>query len=84
MNICKGNPCVIERKDAINSDGELSKFAESLDEIFEFVDLRYATLGKGFSWGRYGAETVCKRFGETRIFGCQRRALSWLQKLFGV
>ncbi|MDX1988789.1 MAG: SMI1/KNR4 family protein [Candidatus Obscuribacter sp.] len=84
MNIWKNNPYVIERKDALKSDGDLSKFAESLDESFEFADLRNATLGKGFSWGRYGAETVCKRFGETRIFACQRRELSWFQKLFGV
>ena len=56
-------------------DPELRVFAESLDHTWQFIDLRNPKLGDGFSWGRYGAKTLNKRFGEKRIFAYQKKSL---------
>jgi hypothetical protein len=56
-------------------DHELKVFAESLDETWEFIDLRAPKLGDGYSWGRYGAKTANKRYGDKRIFACQKKTL---------
>ena len=58
---------------ADSQDEDLKGFALSLDTSYEFIDLRRAKLGDGFSWGRYGSRTVNKRFGEKRIFAYQRK-----------
>ena len=78
------NPGVLTRQEALAADAEMRAFAESLDDTYLFVDLRNASLGQGFSWGRYGADTVIKRAGEKRIFAYQKKELNWFQKLFGV
>jgi hypothetical protein len=84
MQIWAENPNVLNREESLAGDPDLRAFAESLDNTYLFIDMRKATCGKGFSWGRYGAETQTKRFGEKRIFAYQKRELSWLQKIFGV
>ncbi len=78
------NPGVLTRQEALAADAEMVAFAESLDDSYLFVDLRNASLGQGFSWGRYGADTVIKRAAEKRIFAYQKKELNWFQKLFGV
>jgi hypothetical protein len=58
-----------------STDQEIKKFAESLDESWQFIDLRSPVLGDGFSWGRYGPRTFIKRFGEKRLFAYQKKGL---------
>jgi SMI1/KNR4 family protein SUKH-1 len=74
QEVWRANPGVLSYEECANSsDGELSEFAKSLDSTYEFIDLRTPKLGDGFSWGRYGPWTVNKRFGEKRIFACQKK-----------
>lgn len=74
--IWRQNPCVLSFAQCLTSgDAELKTFAESLDESWEFVDLRRARLGDGFSWGRYGPKTQNRRYGDKRIFACQMKSL---------
>jgi hypothetical protein len=56
-------------------DQEIRTFAESLDENWQFIDLRNPVLGDGFSWGRYGPKTQVKRFGEKRLFAYQKKTM---------
>ena len=68
------NPGVLSFAEALSAgDADLAAFAGSLDESWQFVDLRNARLGDGFFWGRYGWRTKSKRFGEKRIFAYQVR-----------
>jgi len=67
----------------VGSDPDLHAFAKSLNESHLFFDLRNPSLGAGFSWGMDGADTVCKRFGDKRIFAVQKKERSWFQRLFG-
>lgn len=70
------NPGVISYADCIaGNDPDLTAFASSLDESWEFNDLRSPQIGDGFSWGRYGPKTVNRRFGEKRIFARQKKSL---------
>jgi len=70
------NPCVLSFAHCLSAgDADLKSFAESLDESWEFVDLRRPKLGDGYSWGRYGPKTLNKRFGDKRIFACQKKSL---------
>jgi hypothetical protein len=62
---------------ARSTDPALRAFAGTLDSTFEIIDLRNATPGFGFSWGRYGPNTVVRRFGELPIFAVQKRAGFW-------
>lgn len=78
------NPNVQSYEDAkqLVGDGQLSSFASSLDKSYQFIDMRKARVGEGFSWGRYGPDTEIKRAGELRIFAYKKKAGFW-QKLFG-
>jgi hypothetical protein len=68
------NPCVLSFAQSLASgDPELKAFAQSLDESWEFADLRHPKLGDGYSWGRYGAKTLNMRHGDKRIFACQKK-----------
>ena len=74
--IWRENPCAMSHSQCLASgDHELKTFAESLDEIWEFIDLRTPKLGDGYSWGRYGPSTENKRYGNKRIFACQKKTL---------
>lgn len=84
MHIWQNNPGELTRQECLTRDSELSGFAKSLDDTYQIFDLRKPIPGDGFSWGRYGADTVCKRHGDTRIFACQKKKLGLMQRLFGV
>ncbi len=83
MRVWRDNPGVISRTDCLNADPDLKAFAELLDETYQLIDLRQCVIGDGFSWGRYGAETVCKRYNTHRIFAYQTRKPNWFQRIFG-
>jgi len=72
--VWRENPGVLGFEECVDSaDHDLRAFAQSLDASYEFVDLRKAKLGDGFSWGRYGSLTANRRFGEKRIFAYQKK-----------
>jgi cell wall assembly regulator SMI1 len=72
--VWRKNPGVLSYGQCLNSpDAELAAFSRELGRSFEFIDLRNAKIGFGFSWGRYGADTVVKRFGSVPIFGYKRK-----------
>lgn len=76
--IWRENPNVLSHSQCLNADDRhLRSFAASLDETWQFVDLRKAKLGDGFSWGRYGPKTVNKRFGHERIFAYHQKSKWW-------
>ena len=73
FEVWRKNPGVLTHIDAAtSSDPDLRAFAGGLDPAFEFVDLRAAPIGMGFSWGRYGPKTEVVRFGLKPIFACRR------------
>jgi hypothetical protein len=70
------NPGAMSRSQCLAmGDHELKEFAESLDETWELIDLRSPKLGDGYSWGRYGSRTANRRYGNKRIFACQKKTL---------
>lgn len=74
--IWRENPCALSHAQCLGTgDNDLKAFAESLDEKWEFIDLRNPKTGDGYSWGRYGPETLNKRYGNKRIFACQKKSL---------
>jgi hypothetical protein len=77
------NPGVLSYEQCLQSDDQiLSAFARELDDSFQIIDLRRAKPGDGFSWGRYGPNTVVERFGMHAVFAYQRRR-SFFSRLFG-
>jgi len=80
------NPGVVSWQSAMGSDdAELSTFAATLGEDYEFTDLRSADVGMGLSWGRYGPDTIVRRHTAAPIFACAapRRRPGLLRRLFG-
>lgn len=76
------NPGLLSYGACLDSpDPTLAEFAGQLDSSFHIVDLREPQIGFGFSWGRYGPETLIKRFGMLPIFAYQKEQL--LRRLFG-
>jgi hypothetical protein len=81
-NIWSKNPGVLAYDACLNSaDPILSDFARELDESYQLIDLREAKIGHGFSWGRYGPQTIIKRYGYHPVFAYQKK--SFLKRLFG-
>ena len=81
--VWRTNPGVLPQQECLTStDSVLSEFAGSLDETYEIIDLRDATPGEGFSWGRYGPDTVIRRHGNHPVFAYQRKK-GLLKRLFG-
>lgn len=75
FNVWRKNPGVINQADCLGSgDPALRSFATELESSFQIVDLRDADVGFGFSWGRYGPDTIVRRFGHLPIFAYQRPA----------
>jgi hypothetical protein len=73
MTIWKQNPDVISFENAIQANEPLlSVFAKELGPKWEFIDLRKAKPGDGFSWGRYGPNTEVRRSGTERIFAYRK------------
>lgn len=83
FDVWRKNPNVLSYEECIGSpDPHLSAFAKELDSSFQVVDLRNPRVGFGFSWGRYGPNTVVRRFGTEPIFAYQIR-YGFLKRLFG-
>ena len=75
FEVWRKNPGVRSQDGCLHSDDpELRRFAQDLDPSFEIIDLRNAQIGFGFSWGRYGPNTVVRRFGTLPIFAYQKPA----------
>jgi len=73
--IWRENPCVLTFAQCLaTGDSDLKAFAESLDESWEFADLRDPKLGDGYSWGWYGPKTLNRRYGDKKIFACQKKS----------
>jgi hypothetical protein len=72
-------------EDAVAAGGELEAFARGLDHReYLIYDLRHATPGEGFAWGRAGPHADVHRYGHQRIFAVdQRRPTGRLKRLFG-
>lgn len=69
FRVWRRNPGVMEYDECMQStDFELQKFAQELDPSFQIIDMRKPEFGFGFSWGRYGPETVVRRHGDLAIF----------------
>jgi cell wall assembly regulator SMI1 len=82
-DVWRTNPNVLAYQDCQDSsDSILREFSDSLDPSFGIIDLRTATVGDGFSWGRYGPKTVVKRHGNLPVFAYQRKK-KFLGRLFG-
>jgi hypothetical protein len=63
------NPGALSRRAALDAaDDRLRTLASSVTDEWSIVDLRTATPGMGFSWGRYGPRTRLRRHGEDRLF----------------
>jgi len=74
--IWRENPGVLSFERCVSSgDPDLKSFAQSLDQTWEFIDLRKPKLGDGFSWGRYGPKAVNRRFGDKLVFAYQKKSL---------
>lgn len=70
FEVWRKNPGVMEQSvAAASTDPALRAFAETLPDGFQIVDLRKASPGMGFSWGRCGPRTELRRHGHDRIFG---------------
>lgn len=83
FDVWRKNPGVISRDDGTrSSDADLRSFALELDASFQIIDLRDAPVGFGFSWGRYGPNTVVRRFGTLPIFAYQKPK-GFIRTLFG-
>lgn len=81
-NVWSKNPNVLSYEECISSsDAVLSDFAKELDDTFQFIDLRNAKIGDGFSWGRYGPNTVNRRYKDLPVFAYQKRK-SFLKRIF--
>ncbi len=81
------NPSYLSRQDCLCSDDpQLRAFALELDDGYLVCDLRNASSGDGFAWGRFGADTILKRYDSKLLFACKRVMSDrrpWWKKLFG-
>jgi cell wall assembly regulator SMI1 len=68
FGVWRQNPDEIGRAAALAGDESLRAFAASLDDHFQFVDLRAPAVGAGFSWARHGPRTDVRRHGYERLF----------------
>ena len=83
FHVWQRNPGVKEHAECLTSDdAELRSFAMQLGPKYQFIDMRQAAVGFGFSWGRYGPKTVVKRHGMLPIFAYERRD-GVLKRIFG-
>jgi cell wall assembly regulator SMI1 len=83
FQVWRKNPSVMSQSECLYShDRELRTFAEGLGPLFQIIDLRNAEIGFGFSWGRYGPNTVNRRHGNRPIFAYERRK-GLLARIFG-
>jgi len=84
--VWRTNPATLSRRAALAApDDTLRAFADCLTDEWSIVDLRAATPGTGFAWGRCGYPTGLRRYGEERLFACAapKRRTDLLSRLFG-
>ena len=68
-HVWRKNPGVRPQAECLASgDPVLSAFARELEPAFQVVDMRNCDVGFGFSWGRYGPDTVIRRCGTLPVF----------------
>lgn len=65
-----------------SSDSILREFGAELDLSWQVIDMRNASAGFGFSWGRYGPNTELKRHGHYPIFAYNRPPATGLKAFF--
>jgi cell wall assembly regulator SMI1 len=83
FEVWRKNPGVMSHEECLRSeDAELRAWAEVLGLSFQIIDLRKPRVGFGFSWGRYGANTVVRRNGILPLFAYQQRK-GLLSRIFG-
>jgi SMI1 / KNR4 family (SUKH-1) len=81
-HVWRTNPGALPRERCLRSgDPILSAFAAELEEGFLVVDLRRAKPGDGFSWGRYGPDTVVERFGAHAVFAYRKPRRSIFRRM---
>jgi hypothetical protein len=81
--VWRTNPGVLSYERCLRSDDPiLSAFARELDDGFQIIDLRGAKPGDGFAWGRYGPNTLVKRFGTHSVFA-YKKPKGFIARLFG-
>jgi hypothetical protein len=80
--IWKDDPWLMSAQDAkLSGDKVIREFANQLSEKFCVADLRSRKVGSGFSWGKAGADAEVKRDGSDLVFGVERKASSFLNRL---
>lgn len=67
---------------ASSPETELRDFAMGLDPDWLISDLRNASVGDGYPWGRFGPRTANRRMGEERVFAIKKQKSGW-QRLLG-
>lgn len=83
FNVWRKNPNVLAFDECVqSSDTTLREFAAELNSSWHVIDLRQATPGFGFSWGRFGPHTEIKRHGLLPIFA-YKRPKGLLRRLLG-
>lgn len=88
QRVYRDNPNVLTYAQALEGDDELKHFAQPLTAEWEFIDLRRASAGDGFSWGRYGPDTKVMRHSRLPIValeipGKHVPGPPWWKKVFG-
>ncbi len=86
LRVWRAPPVMVSRSAALHApDDILRAFANSLTDEWSIIDLRAATPGMGFAWGRCGYPTGLRRYGEERLFACAapKRRTGILSRLFG-
>jgi hypothetical protein len=87
MKVWKENPGLVPHETAIqSSDPHLKAFAEKVGDGFQFVDLRQATVGDGFSLNRMeDPDADIIRDGDNLWFAIRKPQprKSLLRRLFG-
>jgi hypothetical protein len=69
FEVWRENPGVLSQEECLRSaDPELNAFARELDPSFQLIDMRNPAIGFGYSWGRYGPDTVVRRYGTIPLF----------------
>lgn len=83
LEIWSRNPDIVLRDPAATSpDATLAEFARGLAPEFEIADLRTFRVGRGFTWGRNGPDTVILRHPTEALFGIQKPT-SFFGRFFG-
>jgi len=85
FSVWTDNPGAWTREEALaSSDTELRTFAQSLPAGAMVIDIRDVPIGMGFSWGRFGPDTLLFRLGKERVFAVAppARKGGFLSRLF--